>query len=193
MRIVLVSLVVAIAAAGGGLAFMYSGFADVAATSPHWALTRWVLSTSMEKAVERHAKGISPPAFIDEDERVRAGAVAYDAMCAACHGAPGVEPEVIGKGLNPEPPDLAEVTDRWSPEEIFWITEHGVRMTGMPAFGPTHSDEELWEVVALVRQLPGMSAAEYRALLLHAPAAPERGHGHSHVHDGGRTDYGGSH
>jgi len=192
VKIVLGSVVLAIVAAGGGLAFMYSGLADVAATSPHWALTRWVLSTSMEKAVERQAKGIATPAFLDEDERVRAGAVAYDAMCTGCHGAPGVKPGVVGKGLNPEAPELAEVADRWSPEEIFWITEHGIRMTGMPAFGPVHSDEELWEVVALVKRLPVMSAAEYRALLP-APAGPERGHGHAHEHEGGRThDHGDS-
>ena len=184
MRIVLVSLGLAIAAGGGGLAFMYSGLADVAATSPHWALTRWVLSTTMENAVRKQAKGIAPPASLDEDERVRAGAVAYDAMCAGCHGGPGVEPGVVGKGLNPEPPDLARAADEWSPEEMFWITKHGVRMTGMPAFGPTHSDEELWEMVALVKRLTRMSAAEYQALLP-VPAGPERGHGHSHEHEGG--------
>ena len=193
MKMVLVSSVLAIAVAGGGLAFMYSGFADVAATSPHWALTRWVLSTSMENAVHRHAKGIALPALIDEDDRIRAGAAAYDAMCAGCHGAPGVEPGVVGKGLNPEPPDLTRAADEWSPEEVFWITEHGVRMTGMPAFGPTHSDEELWEVVALVKRLPHMSAAEYRALLP-APTGPERGYGHSLEHEGGREhDHGDSH
>ncbi len=192
MRIVLVSLGLAIAAGGGGLSFLYSGLADVAATSPHWALTRWVLSTTMENAVKRRAQGIALPAFIDEDERIRAGAVAYDAMCATCHGAPGVEPGVVGKGLSPEPPDLARTADRWSPEEVFWITKHGVRMTGMPAFGPTHSDEELWEVVALVKRLPGMSAAEYRALLP-APAGPERGHGHAHEHEGGREHHHGEH
>ena len=185
MRILLVSLVLVIAAAGGGLAFLYSGLADVAATSPHWTITGWVLSTTMRNAVRRHAKGIALPAFIDEDERIRAGAIAYDAMCAGCHGAPGVEPGVVGKGLNPEPPDLVRAADEWSPEEIFWISQHGVRMTGMPAFGPTHFDEELWEVVALVKRLPRMSAAEYEALLP-ARAGRERGHGHPHEHEGGR-------
>ena len=181
MRIVLVSLVLAIAAAGGGLAFLYCGLADVAATSPHWSITGWVLSTTMKNAVQKHAKGIAPPTFVNGDDRIPAGAVAYDAMCAGCHGAPGVEPGVVGKGLNPEPPDLVRAADEWSPEEIFWITEHGVRMTGMPAFGPTHSDEELWEVVALVKRLPRMSADEYRALLP-ARAGHERSQVHSHEH-----------
>ncbi len=174
MRIFLASSILFIAAAGGGLAFMYSGLADVAATSAHWPLTRWILATTMESAVERHAAAIVVPASLDLDERVRAGAVAYDAMCASCHGAPGVEAGVVGKGLNPEPPDLATLADEWSAGEIYWITEHGIRMTGMPAFGPTHSDEEIWEVVALVKRLPRMSPAEYHALL------PPHGHEHRH-------------
>jgi mono/diheme cytochrome c family protein len=152
---------------------VYSGLADVAATSPHWAVTRWVLATTMRKSVERQAAGIVVPMALDDDEHVGAGAVEYEEMCASCHGAPGVEPGVVGKGLNPEPPDLADEANEWSAAEIFWITKHGVRMTGMPAFGPTHSDEEIWDVVALVKRLPPMSPAEYRALLA---ARPQREH-----------------
>lgn len=154
----------ALAAVVAGLGFVYSGCADVAATSPHWAVTKWALSTTMETAVQRKARHIVPAPFLYDPDRVRAGAVAYDAMCAQCHGAPGVGPGVVGEGLNPEPPELAEEGEDWSPVEIFWITKHGVRMTGMPAFGPTHSDEELWEVVALVNRLTGMSPAEYGRL-----------------------------
>jgi mono/diheme cytochrome c family protein len=161
---------------------VYSGLADVAATSPHWALTRFLLSTAMERAVKRHAAGIAVPESLDLEERVRAGAVAYDAMCASCHGAPGAEPDVVGKGLSPEPPDLAAEADEWSAAEVFWITEHGIRMTGMPAFGPTHSDEEIWELVALVKRLPRLSPAEYRALLAPRPGN-DQGHRHSHGHE----------
>ena len=179
MKAVLQLLALAIAAGAAGLAFMYSGLADVAATSPDWALTRWVLSTTMEKSVARHAWGITPPDFLDGADHVREGARDYDAMCADCHGAPGVEPGVVGRGLNPEPPRLAEEPDGWRPEEIFWIVAHGVRMTGMPAFGPTHSDEELWDLVALLKHLPRMPRDEYRALV--APRGPDdRGHRHSH-------------
>jgi hypothetical protein len=33
----------------------------------------------------------------------------------------------------------------------------------MPAFAPTDSDREIWDVVAFFWQLPGMSASEYRS------------------------------
>ncbi len=180
MRLALTLLGLAIAAATSGVALVYSGVADVAATSQHWPLTSWILSTTMESSVRRHARGISPPAGFDADEHVHEGARAYAAMCASCHGAPGKEPGVVGKGLNPRPPDLSKTAADWSPGEVFWVTANGVRMTGMPAFGPTHSEEELWDLVALVKRLPGMSTAEYRALV---PSRETHDHGHGHSHE----------
>jgi mono/diheme cytochrome c family protein len=180
MRILLACVGLAVAAAIGGVAFVYSGLADVAATSHHWPPTRWILSTTMESSVRRHAHGITPPDSFDGDDHVHEGAVAYDEMCASCHGAPGSEPGVVGKGLNPEPPDLSKEADAWSAAEIFWVTENGVRMTGMPAFGPTHSEDELWDLVALVKRLPRLSTPEYRALL--APRAGDELHHHAHDH-----------
>ncbi|MER8563976.1 cytochrome c, partial [Mesorhizobium sp. M0578] len=37
-------------------------------------------------------------------------------------------------------------------------------MTGMPAFGPTHNQEELWAMVAFTRRLPEMSQSEYEKI-----------------------------
>lgn len=166
-----------LAAMTGGLFLLYSGIPEVGATVPHWPLIRWALETAMESGVKRRARDVEPVAFLGEDARIRAGAVAYDAMCAPCHGAPGRQPEAVGKGLLPEPPDLAEAARAWSPEEIFWITKNGVRMTGMPAFGPTHTDAELWELVALVKRLAELSPADYRALTASAAGRSSQ-HGH---------------
>jgi hypothetical protein len=188
MRVALIVLLMVLAGIAGGLAFMYSGLADVAATSEHWALTRWVLSTTMENAVRRNSEAIKPPGFLDEEARVRAGADDYHDMCAFCHGAPGVKPGVVARGLNPRPPKLAKTAGEWSPAELFWIIKHGVKMTGMPGFGPTHTDDELWETVAFVSKLPHLSAAEYRGMTSlegegEGGREPEHEHLHEHHHD----------
>jgi mono/diheme cytochrome c family protein len=52
-----------------------------------------------------------------------------------------------------------------SNEAMYWSIEHGIRMTGMPAFGPTHSQEKIWGLVAFVRQLPKLSPQQYSALV----------------------------
>jgi mono/diheme cytochrome c family protein len=102
-----------------------------------------------------------PPAA--NDEQMRAGYKLYSETCVYCHGAPGKDPTDIGKGLNPEPPYLPDVVGRWSSGELYWIVHNGVRMTGMPAFGETHSDEELRAVVAFIQKLPGMTEEQFAA------------------------------
>ena len=38
------------------------------------------------------------------------------------------------------------------------MVKHGLKMTGMPAWGVTHNDELLWDVVAFLRKLPELTA-----------------------------------
>jgi len=85
----------------------------------------------------------------------------YKDNCVTCHGAPGVEKSEIGKGLNPTAPilDIPIVTER-TDGELFWTIKNGIRMTGMPAFGPTHSDDEIWKIVQFVRHLPQLTEKE---------------------------------
>src|SRR5206468_7122711 len=85
----------------------------------------------------------------------------YRENCVVCHGAPGVEMGEAGKGLNPPPPflDSPAVQGR-TDGQMFWIVKNGIRMTGMPAWGPTHKDEEIWQMVAFMRHLPQLTGAE---------------------------------
>jgi hypothetical protein len=89
---------------------------------------------------------------------------------------------------------------RWSDGELFWIVKHGIRMTGMPAFGENHSDDEIAQIVAFVRHAPQVTETERQALAQALPAehhhdgAGEHGegtegddghvHGDGHGHDG---------
>ena len=161
----------------GFLVFPFTGLYNVAATEGHTPFARWYLDTTSERSIAVRADDISVPINIVDPEVIAAGAVEYAAMCQQCHGAPGQERGVFGKGMTPTPPRLSEAMEEWEPYEVYWILEHGIKMAGMPAFGPTHSDEELWNVVAFVHQLPEMTPDEYTALVeSHEPAA---GNGHA--------------
>jgi mono/diheme cytochrome c family protein len=142
------------------LAVSYSGIVNVAATESDNPVSAWFLSTTMQRSVRQQASGIAAPRQASEEE-VREGFRFYSKACVYCHGAPGKEPTDIGKGLSPEPPYLPDVAARWSSAELFWIAKNGIRMTGMPAFGSTHKDEEIWKVVAFVQRLPKVSEEEY--------------------------------
>jgi mono/diheme cytochrome c family protein len=153
-------------------AVIYGGVYNVAATEPHAAWGEWILDTAMQRSVALRAAAVSAPdRFSDED--VRSGVQVFDGKCAPCHGAPGRERGEIAKGMRPQPPDLSEASRRWSNAELFWIAKHGIRMTGMPAFGPTHDDRQLWTVVAFVRRLPDMTPEQYKRMG-ERPATPPR-------------------
>jgi len=103
-------------------------------------------------------------------------------MCVICHGAPGKEQSEISKGLHPSPPDLAEAPRRWNSAQLFWIVKNGIKMTGMPAFGPTHSDNQLWDLVAFVQKLPSLSPDQYNQMQ-QEDGAYDHEHGpHEHQH-----------
>jgi mono/diheme cytochrome c family protein len=86
--------------------------------------------------------------------------------------------------MNPTPPRLERAASEWTDREVFWILKHGIRLAGMPAFGPTHSDRELWALTAVVRQLPELSAEEYQRLTAASASGGEQGghgaDGHPH-------------
>ena len=153
-----------------GLVYMYSGGYNVAAAVPDPKFVQWVLATTMERSVAKHAQGTSAPAHLT-DEQAREGARSYNETCIYCHGAPGKDPGDIGKGLNPEPPFLPDTIARWNAAEVFWIIKNGVKMTGMPSFGPSHKDDEIWKLVAFVQKLPKMKPEEYNQMT-QAPPAP---------------------
>jgi len=48
-----------------------------------------------------------------------------------------------------------------------------VKMTGMPAWGVTHDDELLWDLVAFVRKLPKLTPKQYETLVKNAPKHEE--------------------
>lgn len=143
------------------LIFVYSGLYNIAASRPHTALGNWFLETTMEESVKRRAGDVEAP-----QQASAAGGVAhFDSMCVICHGGPGVERSEIGKGVRPEPPALSEEAAEWTVEEIYWIVEHGIKMSAMPAFGPTHEEKDLWAVAYFVKELPDLSATQYQERL----------------------------
>lgn len=146
-----------------GVAVVYLGVYDVAATGQHTAPVYWALETGMRSAVRRRARTIEAPPLTDP-ALIQRGSILYRTACLQCHGAPGVAPGDAAKGLLPVPNNLAQTALEWSAPEIYWVTRYGLKMTGMPAWGMRFSDEDLWAVVAFVKHLPRLTAADYRAL-----------------------------
>lgn len=179
MKCIKAFIIIIILGMGAGLGLMYSGVINVAATNPHSALVDWALSNASDNSIHFHAKGIKAP-FVNDAVMVHAGFRHYREMCVHCHLAPGIKSSEIRKGLMPQPPKLQEAAEEWTPAELFWVIKNGIKMTGMPAWGPTHSDKKIWEIVAFVKQLPKMTTAQYKAMDAASGPDPDEETDHSH-------------
>jgi len=155
-----------------------SGAYNVGASAPQTELERFILHSTRRYSVLARA-GKELPEVWTEDE-VKSGFGEYDEMCVVCHGAPGKEPSYIRQGLQPKPPNLAEAAKGWSASELFWIIKNGVKMTGMPAFGATHPDDKIWNIVGFLRRLPQTSAEQFKALEARIGQSSQREQEHHH-------------
>lgn len=155
---------------GGALAFIYSGVFDISATTPHFKATQRILTTVKDQSIKRQARDVIVPE-LNDPEKVHAGFRNYHAMCVTCHNAPGAAPSEISKGLYPQAPNLAETAKGRTSAELYVIIKTGLKMSGMPAWEPTHSGDEIWGLVAFLKVLPNMSADEYQAAVKYSGAA----------------------
>ncbi len=162
----MVALILAIA-----ITYINTGAYDVAADVPHWRPVRSILERVRTRSVARRSAGIEVPA-LDDAALVISGAGNYDAMCAGCHLKPGVESTEMSRGLYPAPPSFVERSPA-KPATTFWVIKHGIKMTGMPAWGKSMNDRYIWGLVAFVNELPGMTSDRYRELV-------EASGGHQH-------------
>lgn len=161
-----------------GLAF--SGAISFAADEPHWQWIFHAIETARERSIVSRARGIEVP-DLDDPALLASGAEHYAAMCTGCHLAPGMEETEMRAGLYPQPPIFANAghDESHADEPIhvhahgdaqqtaarqFWIVKHGLKGSGMPAWGVTHDDRSVWGLVAFVQKLPKMPEDEYRRL-----------------------------
>lgn len=159
-----VAATLCVLAAGGALAayaLMMSGYYNIGATKQHWQPVYSFLETGMHRSVRFHARNVAVPPL--NQDMVRQGAQLYAMHCAACHGAPGVAPAGIGMSMQPVPGPLVDAKDKWRDRELYWIVRHGIKMSGMPAWEFRITDDEIWQLVAFVRQMPDMTPADYAA------------------------------
>jgi mono/diheme cytochrome c family protein len=161
--VVVVGIAMTVVVATGGY--------NVAADAQRNAMVDGFLAWVRERSVDARAASIQVPP-LNRPEMITDGASDYEEMCTGCHLAPGLPENEMRPGLDPKPPLLAQGPPD-DPREEFWTIKHGIGMTAMSAWGKTHSDEEIWNMVAFLQRLPGLSPQAYRALVA-------KGGGHHH-------------
>ena len=157
---VLLTLIILIA---GFFLYISSGTYDISQLTPHNSLTKSIIRLTTHSSIDKRSKDIVVPANIKDSTLILIGFEHYNEMCVGCHGAPGIRPREMAEGLYPKPPQIFKHAKEDEAGEFFWIIKNGIKMTSMPAYGPTHADDKIWAITAFVTQkLAKMSPEEYK-------------------------------
>jgi len=95
--------------------------------------------------------------------------------CAACHGNDGSGETEMGRGFYPKAPDMrAAQTQSLTDGELFSIIEHGIRLTGMPAWGTgtPEGERDSWGLVHFIRRLPNLTPEDLERMEALNPKTP---------------------
>jgi mono/diheme cytochrome c family protein len=156
--------------------FVWAGVYNIGADDPHWRPTHALLETVRHRSIDTRASKLQVPTDLSDPARIRQGAGNYDAMCTGCHLTPGMSETELNKGLYPAPPNLTKANV--DAAHAFWVIKHGIKASGMPAWGKSMEDAYIWNMTAFLQQLPKLNAEQYQTLV-----ASSGGHSHG----GGET------
>jgi thiosulfate dehydrogenase len=164
MRGIVVGAAGALAAIGAALYLVAAaGVLPANADARPPAVEKWIARKALDAAILRQApKGDNPVPL--NDANLIAGIKLYAADCAVCHGAADGEPSHIARGLYQKAPQLAKYgVEDDEDGETYWKLYHGIRMTGMPAFRETLSEDQLWKVALFLKNMNSLPPAPQKA------------------------------
>jgi len=126
--------------------YLRFGYAPVATAAPPLPLERTVTGMALHARIDKEAPKDAP--IQPTEPNLLAGAKLYREYCAVCHGMPGKPKTATASGMFPPPPQLFHgkgVTDD-PVGETFWKVANGIRLTGMPGYRGSLTDEQLWQI-----------------------------------------------
>lgn len=151
-----------------GFCYLKLGFAPVATSAAPMPFEKYFAQSALHARIDKEMPKNEP---IQATESVfLAGAMTYREHCAVCHGLPGQPQTAIAKGMFPQPPHLFQgkgVSDDPA-GETYWKVKNGIRLTGMPGFGKSLTEDQMWQVSEMLAKsdkLPESVLQQLRAPL----------------------------
>jgi mono/diheme cytochrome c family protein len=152
-------LAVILVGVGYGAFLEHRGFST---KDPPSALEIAIARSARDMAIPSSAKDMKNP-YPATAENITAGLQHFADHCSACHGNDGSGNTEMGPNLYPKAPDMRlPETQNLTDGELYYIITNGVRMTGMPGWGPSHTPEDTWKLVLFIRHLPQMTPLELK-------------------------------
>jgi len=172
LKIVAVTLA-AVILLGGVAGAIYLTATGLSARPSPGALETALARGARRFAVPRAVRDLENPIPASQDI-ITAGRAHFADHCASCHANDGSGNTEMGQGLFPKAPDMATVSQELTDGELFYVIEHGIRFTGMPAWGTgTPAGEEAsWHLVHFIRHLPQIRNSEIEEMEAMNPRSP---------------------
>lgn len=129
--------------------FAKSGRMNFEADQEPSHLERSFAMGAMDASTDRHAPDVKNP-LAPSEENITAGAHVYLDHCAGCHGVPSNPDAQFARSFNPPVPRFFTDAPDMPENQNFYIIQHGIRWTGMPAWNKTLNDNQIWQVVTFM-------------------------------------------
>ena len=120
---------------------------------------------SLDAAVDRRAPEARNP-IPPTDDNLTAGMKLYQTNCASCHGDINQPHGRFADALYPRAPEFVEDAPDMPENQNFYIIQHGIRLSGMPAWQRILSEQQLWQVTTFMshmNKLPPQISAAWKA------------------------------
>jgi mono/diheme cytochrome c family protein len=152
-----------VAAAIAGYAIIRTGVMPANADEKPPRFEVWAAKTSLHATLRRSAPRVTNP-LASTDKNLIAGVKLYAQNCAVCHGDASGKATDVAKGLYQKPPQLAKDGVEDDPDGVtFWKLSHGIRWTGLPAFGKTLKEDQIWQLTLFLKTMDHLPPAAQKA------------------------------
>ncbi len=135
-----------------GFVFVRFGFIDPRADIPISMVEKKVAMPALDASVERRAPSVKNPVDVSEASLI-AGMRIYQANCANCHGDIAHPHGPLADALYPRAPQFVKDSPDMPQNQNFYIIQHGIRLSGMPAWKQTLSEEQMWQVTTFLSHM----------------------------------------
>jgi thiosulfate dehydrogenase len=164
-----VAVVVVLAA---GFCYVRFGFVDPRADLPVSWLESKVAMPALDASVDRRAPETHNP-LQSTDASLIAGMKIYQSNCAGCHGDIQHSHAAFGDAFYPRAPQFVEDAPDMTENQNFYIIQHGIRLSGMPAWKGALSEQEMWQVTTFLSHMDKLSpqvSAEWKMAVAATPS-----------------------
>jgi mono/diheme cytochrome c family protein len=161
--------------------YLYTGAFPVGADNPPGKLERSMANMAVDQAVGSNAPKQENPTQINSANLIE-GAREYEEHCSFCHGGAKSKTSPLAHSFNPPVPQIINRVPHDDDSDLFWITKHGIRMTGMPTWDKHLTDEEIWKIIAFVKHSNALPP-DVQAAWQQAAEGPKSGEAHVGDHD----------